>query len=137
MPRFSQWPLSLRSPQQNPINTDRNERECEEADGNRFINDCQNILLTTGLMGSTNKPAGDKDVLFNEALNCHNYTTQVVHGWNLRIGLLGNDADRARSKHAEKLRPNYKHYTKIPTWILLGSGSWLRGYSPATGLNHG
>jgi hypothetical protein len=50
MPRFSQWSLSLMSPQQNPINTDRNKRECKEADGNRFINDCQNILLTTGLM---------------------------------------------------------------------------------------
>jgi len=36
----------------------------------------------------------------------------------------------------KKLRPNSKLYTKIPTWICLGSDSHLRGYSPATGLNH-
>jgi hypothetical protein len=99
----------------------------------------QDIFLTTGLMESTNEPGGDIQVffLFNEALNRHNYTSRVVHGWNLRLGHLGNNAERARSKHVKKLCPISKVYTKIPTLICLRSDSRLRGYSPATGLNHG
>jgi len=37
IPSSSQWSLSFRSSQQNPINTDENERDCEEANGNMFI----------------------------------------------------------------------------------------------------